>query len=142
MTIYDGTIQIYDAFLGALGAGLNLVTDTFQVLLTTADYTPDYTADATIYDITGEVSGNGYARQTLGSVTYSETDGIASFDFADPVFTAAGGSIVARRWVVFDETTGDLVASGLLNSADTDVEVTDGNTLTLRINASGLFTIE
>lgn len=144
MTVYTGTIAKYNAWLDNMVESANLSSDTFKIGLVTSTYTFS-ASHSTLSDITNEVSGSGYARQTLGSVSSSQTSGTYTFDFADPVFTASGGSIVARRWFIYDDTptspADPLCFAGLINNADADVTVTDGNTLTFNVNASGLFTI-
>jgi len=145
MTIYTGTIQFYDNWKASIGKEPDLSADTFKILLTTSGYTPNLSTHNILTDVTNEVSGSGYTRQTLGAVTWSQVGGIAAFDFSDPVFTAAGGNITARRWVIFDDSSAGLVrplmCTGLLDSSDADVTVTDGNTLTFNVNAAGLFTL-
>jgi hypothetical protein len=143
MATTTGTLVFYDSWMQKLAEAVNLSSDSFIVGLTTSSYTPDASTHDEVADITNEVSGNGYARQTLGSVTFSQSGGTATFDAADPVFTASGGSIVARYYFIFDDdVTGDpLVCYGLLDNTPADVTTTDGNTLTLNLDASGLFTI-
>lgn len=146
MASYTGTANIYDSFVEKLAeGGINLASDTFIIGLTTSSYTPSQSGHDELADITNECSGNGYSRQTLGSVTSNRSTNVLTFDFADPVFTASGGSIVARYWFIFSDTgSGDpLVAYGTIDSTagGTDVTTTSGNTLTFNVNASGLFTI-
>ena len=145
MTNYTGTINIYNSWKENMVESANLGSDTFKILLCTSTYTPSISAHTVLADITNELSGNGYARQTLGSVTSAQSAGTYTFDFADPVFTATGGSLVARYWVIFDDTptspADPLVAYGLIDNTPADVTTTDGNTLTFTVNASGLFTI-
>lgn len=145
MTIYTGTIAVYNSWKEQIGKSANLASDTFKMLLTTSGYSPNLSVDSVLADITNEVSGSGYTRATLGSVSFTESGGIATFDFADPTFTASGGNIIARRWVIFDDTVASpvkpLMFTGLLDAADADVTVTSGNTLTFNVNASGLFTL-
>lgn len=136
------TINAYNHTPVQLNQGVDLINDTIVVLLTTSAHVPA-AADAVEADIDNEVAGNGYARQTLANKSWStvNTDD-ARFDFDNPVFTASGGDIVARHWHILDTTTDTLLAWGLLDQADADVTVTDGNTLTLNINASGLFEVQ
>jgi hypothetical protein len=145
MSVYTGSITFYNSWKANMLHAANLSSDTFKMLLTTSTYSPSASSHSVLADVTNEVSGNGYARQTLGSVTSSQTSGTYTFDFADPVFTASGGSIVARYWVIYDDTVSSpskpLVAYGLIDSTPADVTTTDGNTLTFNVNASGLFTI-
>lgn len=58
----------------------------------------------------------------------------------DPVWTASGGSIVAKFAVLY-EVAGNVVCYCLLDSGGANVTVTDGNTLTVAINAAGIFTL-
>lgn len=141
MATTTATANAYNNWKDIMMEGANLSSDSFKMLLTTSSYTPSAT-HTQLSDITNEVSGNGYARYTH-TATSSQTDGTYTFNLDDAVFTADGGSIVARYWVLFDDTlAGDvLVAWGLLDATPADVTTTDTNTLTVTINASGLFTI-
>ena len=137
MTVSTGTINFYDAWNAVSHNAANCDTDSFEVLLCTSSYTPN-AAHATISDITSEVSGNGYARQSV-NVSFTQTGGVGKFDFSDPSFTASGGSIVARYWVLRDSTVDALVAWGLIDSTNVDVTTTDGNSLTMNLDADGLY---
>jgi len=93
-------------------------------------------------------SANGYTQpgSALASVTWSRTAGTTTFDSADEVFTASGGSIVARFAVIDDDTVTTPVADplccyALMDNSPADVTATDGNTLTIQMNASGIFTL-
>lgn len=141
MATTTATANFYDQVSELIADGtIDLDGDTFEILLTTSTHTPAST-DSTITDIDNEVSGNGYSRQTLASVTWVRSGDTTAFDFANPVFTASGGSIVARNWHIRSTTADRLVAWGLLDDTPADVTTTDGNTLTANINASGLFTL-
>jgi hypothetical protein len=128
-----------------LAKDINLSTDSFQVGLLSSSYVPDNANDAVLADITNEISGNGYARQTVSNVSLTLNAGVVTFDFDDVVFTASGGSIQARWFFVFDNTVTTpnkpLVGYGLLNDNVLDVVVTPGNELTLEINTSGFLNI-
>lgn len=140
MATFTATLEFYNSFLLRSLTDMNLSTDTFQVGLVTSSYTPDASNHSVLADITNELSGNGYARQTFTGLSISQSSGIVTWDFNDVVFTATGGSLVARRFFVFNSTLSGspLVGFGLLNSANLDVTTTAGNTLTLQINALGL----
>ncbi len=56
----------------------------------------------------------------------------------DPVWTASGGSIVARFACIY-EVAGNVLCYCLLDSTPADVTVTTGNTLTVAAHASGVF---
>jgi hypothetical protein len=143
------SITFYNSFKEYVADGtFDLNTDTFKVILVSSSYTFS-AAHTVLADITNELStANGYTNggATLGSVTFSQTSGTATFDAADTTWTASGGSIVARRAVIHKSGTANsranpLVASVLLDTTPADVTTTTGNTLTLQWNASGIFTL-
>ena len=69
--------------------------DTFIVGLSTSAYTPDRSAHEALADITNELAGNGYARQTLANVALTEpTLGTWRFDCDDPVFYKLVGKLL------------------------------------------------
>lgn len=125
-------------------AEINFDTDTFKVvLLANTSNIAATSDDATA--VTGELStANGY---TAGGVTVTPTwtraTGTVTFDISDPSWTAAGGSIVARWAAIYDTTpTPDrVVAYCLLDNTPADVTTTTGNTLTIQISASGVFSM-
>jgi len=145
MATTTGTINVYDSFIRDKSNGtMDLDGDTFIMGLSTSTYVPNKATHEALADITNEVSGSGYARQTLTSVTFTEpVAGTWQFDSANPVFTASGGSIVARFWWVFDDTPSSpldpLCFYGLLDVTPADVTTTDGNTLTVTVHASGYY---
>lgn len=143
MASYTGTTNIFNSWVEYMAEAANTASDTFIMGLTTSSYTPSQSTHTLLSDITNEVSGSGYSRQTLASVTSNRSGAVLTFDFADPVFTASGGSIVARYWFIYDDTAVNdpLVAYGLIDSTPADVTTTSGNTLTINVNASGLFTV-
>lgn len=124
-------------------AGLNLSTATIKALLVTSTYVPDFDAHDYLDDVTNEVSGSGYARQTLANKTWSkDAPNDRSKLSSDPVaWTAAGGSITARRAILFVDTgtpaTSPLIGAILLDDTPADVVVNDGGVLTLTPDATG-----
>lgn len=121
---------------------------TIKVTLHNSSYT--FAATQNVYaDLTNELStANGYTNggATLGSVTWDQTGGTATFDAADTTWTASGGSIVWRRAVIrvvgtFNSQVDPLICSILGDTTPADVTTTDGNVLTLQWNASGIFTL-
>jgi len=144
MATYTGSAALYTKFKQGLGTGVyDFSADTLKVALTTSSYTPGTDTHDFMDDITNEVSGNGYARQTV-TATWSATGSTVTLSLTDPVFTASGGSIVARYWVLFvdagvGDSTNPLIAYGLIDSTPGDVTTSDGNTLTVDFSASGLF---
>ena len=145
MPSYTGATSIYNYWAEYIAKAADLAADTFKCLLTTSAYTPNLSTHSVLADITNEVSGNGYARQTLAGVSFSQSGGSAKF-LCDPiVFTASGGSITARRAIIYDDSVASpvkpLICAILLNNADVDVVTTNGNTLTVQIPGTGLFTL-
>lgn len=100
-------------------------------------------------DLTNQVANA--AGYTTGGIaltgeTWTQSGGTATFDCDDVVWTASGGSIVARFAVIYCNATVNsivkpLLCVCLLDTAPADVTATDGNTLTITINASGVFTL-
>jgi hypothetical protein len=139
--------KIYDGFKEFLGDGtIDLDNDAFKCALhTSASNAATLSTDA-FASITNQVSGNGYPAggAAISTPTWVRATGTMTFDFVDPTFTASGGSIVCRFAVVYDDTvTTPLVdpnvGYSLLDNAPADVTVTDTNTLTIQINANGMF---
>jgi hypothetical protein len=87
-------------------------------------------------------NANGYTTGgiSMGTLTLSGTTTVTVDDPADLVWTASGGSIVAR-WGVIYKSASNVVCYCLLDSTPADVTVTSGNTLTIALNASGIFTL-
>lgn len=118
-------------------------TDTFKIALFLS--TSNIGAASTTYaGVTNEhANANGY---TTGGISLStlELSGTTSVKVTETVtsivWTASGGSIVARFAVLY-ESAGNVVCYCLLDSAPADVTVTTGNTLTVTMNASGIFTL-
>ena len=138
--------KIYDSFLEFMGDNtVDMDTDTFKVALFTSGSNAADLTQTELGTLTPEVANAfGYTTggNTLASVTWSEATGTVTFDAADTVWTASGGSITARFAVIYSDTsvTDKLVAYSLLDNAPADVTATDGNTLTIQMNASGIFT--
>src|ERR1044072_8206738 len=86
-------------------------------------------------------NNNGYTTGGIAiTLTLSGTTTVTVDVATDPTWTASGGSIVARFAVIY-EVSGKVLCYCLLDSSPADVTVTDGNTLTVQINASGVFTL-
>lgn len=91
-------------------------------------------------------SANGYVQNSQGilSPTWTELAGVVTFDCADIVWTAAGGSITARYAAIYDDTVAapvvdPIVCHSLLDNTPADVEATDTNTFTISIAVGGVF---
>jgi len=118
----------------------DLDSDTFKMALFLS--TSNIGASSTTYaGLTNEVaSANGYTTggKTLTMALSGTTT--VTVDCDDQTWTASGGSITARFAVIY-EVSGKVLCYCLLDSTPADVTATDGNTLTVQINASGVFTL-
>jgi hypothetical protein len=119
----------------------------FKLQLHTSTYTPNLNTHTVRADLTNELAtANGYTAggATIGSITWVASSGTATFDSADVQWTATGGSITARHGVIYDDTPSSpldpLLAYATLDATPADVTATDGNTFTVAMNASGIFT--
>lgn len=120
---------------------IDMDNDSFEMRLYTSASNIATTSVGDATTATNELSGNGYAADTLVT-TWTRSGGTVTFDSDNALFTASGGSITARYAAIIDTTTtpDEVVAHSLLDNTPADVTVTDGNTLTVQINASGIFT--
>lgn len=115
-------------------------TDSFKMALFLS--TSNIGASSTTYaGLTNEHSNaNGYTTGGKAiTVSLSGTTTV-TVDCDDQVWTASGGSITARFAVIY-EVGGNVLCYCLLDSTPADVTATTGNTLTVAINASGVFTL-
>lgn len=137
---------LYNDFkLGVFQKLQDMDSDTFAVaLVTAASNAIDVTkSPATYASINNELpTANGYTSGgfSVGVGTLSGGAGIATitFDVANASWTASGAGFTARAGVLYNVTTGLLVAYFLLDSTPADVTVAPGNTLTIQI--SNVFT--
>jgi hypothetical protein len=99
-------------------------------------------ASTTYAALTNEhANNNGYATGGKDVTLSRSGTTTVTFDSTDPAaWTASGGSIVARFAVIY-EVGGRVLCYCLLDSTPANVTATDGNTLTITIHASGLFTL-
>ena len=125
-----------------LNGTFDLDTNTFLMALFLS--TSNIGAASTTYaGVTNEhANANGYTTGgiSMGALTLSGTTTVTVDDPADSVWTASGGSITARFAVIY-ESAGNVLCYCLLDSTPADVTATDGNTLTVALNASGIFTL-
>jgi hypothetical protein len=99
-------------------------------------------ASTTFAGVTNEhAAANGYTAGGASiALTLSGTTTVTVDITTDPVWTASGGSITARFAAIY-EVGGNILCYCLLDSTPADVTATDGNTLTVAANASGVFTL-
>ena len=125
----------------------DLDTDSFKMalFLSTSDAaTLTAGTNDNLADLTNEhANGNGYTTGgvALTNVVWTRSSNTVTFDCDNAVWTASGGSITCRFAVIYDDThaSDGLLCMTTLDNTPADVTVTDGNTLTVAINASGVF---
>jgi hypothetical protein len=100
------------------------------------------TGSTTYAGLTNEhANANGYTTGGIAiALTLAGTTTVTVDITTDPVWTASGGSIVARYAVIY-EVGGRVLCYCLLDSTPANVTATTGNTLTVAANASGVFTL-
>jgi len=151
--VASGKWKMYDDAKKNIANGLmDLDSDAFFIalFLSTSNCNTLSIGTGLLADLTNQVAtGNGYTQATGGgtgksvTITVAEAAGVTTIDeTTNPVWTASGGSITARFAVIFSDTpTGDpLLCVCLLDTTPADVIATDGNTLTITQNASGILT--
>lgn len=142
------TFTFFDEFKKFLGDGtVDLDSHSFKWALTNT--APNAGTDDTLSDITQISGGNGYTTGGTGltSVTWTETGsgtGIWRFTAADTVFTASAGSIGPFRYAVLYDDTPTSPADPLVGYLDygSSVTITAGNTFTIDVGSSGIFTLQ
>lgn len=148
-----GKFKLYDLAKLYLANGTHDLDDTSNwkaaLFLSTSNANTLSVGTAIYADLTNEhANANGYTTGgvAVASETWTNSSGTITFDLADAVWTAAGGSIIARFAVVYRNATVNsivkpLLGVVLLDTAPADVTATDTNTFTVQWNASGLFTL-
>jgi hypothetical protein len=93
--------------------------------------------------LNNEVASSGVGYTTGGisvSLALSGTTQVKVDVVTDPVWTASGGSIIAKSAVIY-KVGGNILNYCLLDSTSADITTADGNTLTVAANAAGIFTL-
>ncbi len=98
---------IYNVFkLNIMNGGIDLDTNTINVMLVTSAYTPNQDTHLDRADVTNEVTGTGYTAggAAIGTktVTQDDTDNEGVFDGADVTWSTA--TITARGAVIYKST--------------------------------------
>lgn len=140
-----GAWVVTNAIKERMGNGeINFDTDTFKVRLYTSSSNLAATSDDATA-VTNELStANGYTNGGYAvTPTWTRSGGTATFDISDPTWTASSSGITARFAAIVDETPSPdrVVAYCLLDNTPADVTTTAGNTLTIQISASGVFSM-
>jgi len=124
-----------------LNGTFDVDSDTYKMALFLS--TSNIAASTTTYaGLTNEhANANGYTTGGIAvALTLAGTTTVTVDITTDPVWTASGGSIVARFAVIY-EVGGNVLCYCLLDNAPADVTATTGNTLTVAAHASGVFTL-
>jgi hypothetical protein len=114
-------LSLEKSFTSTATDRINWTTDTIKVALVTNSYTPNQDTDnyANLAGFTtNELSGGGYSRQTLGTVTltYDGASNTVRFKAADAVFGAAFTGTF--RYAVVFKDTGAAATSPLIAYVD------------------------
>ena len=145
------SINFYDKFIEyTMEGGIDIDGDTFDIILmnSTHAFAQANTNKADI--VANEIpTNNGYTQgsKTLASVTWAESSGTVTFDAADTVWSASGGSIPSSGdctdAVIYSETSTSPSADLLMCSIDFGQAESAGSGTNFQItyNASGIFTI-
>ncbi len=123
-----------------LNGTFDLDSDTWKMALFLS--TSNIGAASTTYaGVTNEhANANGYTTGGVAITLSLSGTTTVTVDSTDAVWTASGGSITARFAVIY-EVGGRVLCYCLLDSTPADVTATAGNTLTVAIHASGVFTL-
>lgn len=153
MAITSGKWKVYDIAKQYLANGTHDLDDTTNwkcaLFLSTSNANTLSVGTAIYGDLTNEhANANGYTTGgvAIGSESWTNVAGTETFTSANPTWTASGGSIVCRFAVIYRNATVNtivkpLLCVSLLDTTPADVTTTDGNTFTVIINASGIFTL-
>jgi hypothetical protein len=130
-----------NAMRGNLVNGIYLDADSYKMalFLSTSNIGA---ASTTFAGVTNEhAAANGYTAGGIAvDISIAGTTTITYDVVADPVWTASGGSIIARFAVIY-EVAGNVMCYCTLDATPADVTATDGNTLTVAAHATGVFTL-
>ena len=141
---------VFDSAKHKLGNGdIDLSSDLFRLSLHQTAASANLVGDITIFTSVGsKSSGGGHNVEgiTLAGVTWAAgtSAGQQKFDCTDPIITASASVLSAVRYAVIRSSAG-AVTSGLLLCyaalSTAEFNVTTGNTLTIQMAGTGIFTL-
>lgn len=140
---------IYDTFKGDQNRNVNpvdLSSDTIKCLLATAGYTPDVQADQYVGTPQADevAAGSTYSTggPTIGSQTWTLAADTWTFSCANIVINQDAAGFTNARYAVLYKDTGTPGTSHLIAYADLGGDKSiQGGSLTLQIDAAGVFTL-
>ena len=145
-----GAFKVYGAAAEAIAKGtIDLDTNTFRMVLVTSAYTPNQSTHSTWTDVSANevAAGGGYSTHgKLLTCTVNRLSLVVTFDCDDQSWTSS--TITAKYAVIVKDadangslaSTDALVAYCDLESGGGSISTTSG-TLSITINASGVFTL-
>jgi hypothetical protein len=143
-----GKWKLYESAKLDIANGLmDLDTHSFRIaLFLSTSNCNTLSGTTTLASLTNQVAtAFGYTQSTKAvTLTTANSGGTITVDeTTNPSWTASGGSITARYAVIYNDThaSKQALCVCLLDTAPADVTATDGNTFTITMNASGLFTM-
>ncbi|MCG8608951.1 MAG: hypothetical protein MI864_00305 [Pseudomonadales bacterium] len=156
----QGTLTLFNEFAESIADGrIDLDTHTFKIAITSlqaggtptiaaTDAVPCWGAGGSTNLSSSEVSaGGGYTAggETLGSVTWSQSSGVGTFDAANVTWTSSGSGdpTNCKTAVIYSDTATNKDAVGfvdLTSDGTTAVSMLTGN-IAINWNASGLFSV-
>ena len=147
------TFQMFGKFganvLGGEVAGddfrIDFLSDTMKHTLHTTTYTPNIDTNEVFTDATNELTtANGYTAGGITAanktVSYNATGNVTTYSHDDFSWSASGGDIVFRYVVNWRDGTVDPLVGLLDQTGSGNFTLANGNTYTVDITASGLFT--
>ena len=142
--------EVFDVAKKTIGVGtMALSAAGFKMSLHSQTASTNLSGAITAWSSIGSelTAANNYAAGGLalsGQVwTTGASAGQYKFDVTDPVFTASGGAWTSIRFAVIYKSTGAGTGRPLCYAAlsTAGFGLSDGSTLTVQINASGVFTL-
>ena len=139
--------RLYNSAKEYIGDGtIDLDGHTFMIILCLSTSNAATLTLTNYGEITNEVATNyGYTQgdKALTSVTWTNVTGTVTFDAADAIWAASGGSIVARFAVIYDDdaASDELLCYCLLDTTPADITATTGNNFQISMPANGIFRV-
>lgn len=147
------TFQMFGKFganaLGGEAGGdafqIDWITDTIKATLHTTTWVPNIDTNEVFTDATNELTtANGYTAGGFTllnkTATYNATGNVTTYSADDFSWTATGGDLVFRYVVFWRDGTVDPLIGFLDQTGSGNFTLTNGNTYTVDITASGIFT--